>query len=454
MANDLSWLKPLRTFIKDKFPLLRENRKLVTRFLLTFLFIAIGVWFFKHEQSELKQVGHVLITSQWQYIALGIGLTIIYIIAQGSMYTFAFAAVGISIRIVPATVLFLKRNFISIFIPAGGVASLAFFTGDLEKEDTSKTKILFASSIYVFVGIVSVVLVSIPIFLYAMFDGFAGNGEWLALGGMVAFVVAIYWAYRSVVGKGFLYRLLTRFIPSLVIILDDLQSHTISPRFLIYTFINSFIIDFVCIALLYVAMLALNFQADIFYAMMGYVTTVVLLFISPFMRGLGAVEVSLSYVLIRFGYTNVEAVAITFLYRFFEFWFPLLAGAFSFLLKINKLLIRIIPSFLIFILGIINIVSVMTPAIHERLHRLQEFIPLDAIEASNYLVLVAGAFLLLTAVYMLKGLRNAWWIALLLSIVSFIGNVTKGIDYEEATVAPGKASRIPLNVSLFWEAPT
>lgn len=414
---------------------MRENRKLVARFLLTFLFIAIGVWFFKHEQSELQQVGHVLVTSQWQYILLGIGLTVLYLIAQGSMYKFAFAAVGISIPIVSATLLFLKRNLISIFIPAGGITSLAFFTGDIEKEDTSKTKILFASSIYVFVGIVSVVLVSIPIFLYAMFDGFAGSGEWLALVAMMVFAASIYWAYRSIVAKGLIYKIIAKFIPSLVIVLDDLQSHNISTRLLVYTFINSFIIDFICIALLYISMLALNFQANIFYAMMGYVTTVVLLFISPFMRGLGAVEVSLSYVLIRFGYTNVEAVAITFLYRFFEFWFPLLSGALSFLLKINKLLIRIIPSFLIFILGIINIVSVMTPAIHERLHRLQEFIPLDAIAASNYLVLVAGAFLLLTAVYMLKGLRNTWWIALILSMVSLIGHVIKGIDYEEATVA-------------------
>ncbi len=425
----------MHSFINDKFLLVRENRKMIAQFSLTFLFIAIGTWFFKHEQSELQQVGHVLITSQWQYIMLGIGLTVIYLLAQGSMYKFAFAAVGISIPIVPATLLFLKRNFISIFIPAGGVASLAFFTGDFEKDGTSKTKIHFASSIYAFVGIVSVVLVSIPIFLYAMFDGFAGSGEWLALVAMIAFVVAIYWAYRSIVNKGLLYKLLASFIPSLAIILDDLQSHTISTKFIVYTFINSFIIDFICILLLYIAMLALNIHPDIFYAMMGYVTTVVLLFISPFMRGLGAVEVSLTYVLTRFGYTNVEAVAITFLYRFFEFWFPLLAGALSFLLKINKLLMRIIPSFLIFTLGIINIVSVITPAINERLHRLQEFIPLDAIAASNYLVLVAGVFLLLTAVYMLKGLRNAWWIALLLSIISFIGHVTKGIDYEEAIVA-------------------
>jgi len=422
-------------FMKGKFSQVLENRKLIAQFFLTFLFIALGIWFLKHERSELREVNHVLFTSQWQYITAGVGLTIFYLLAQGTMYSFAFKAVGSRLPFGSALLLFLKRNFISIFIPAGGVTSLAFFTGEVEKHGISKTKIHFASSIYAFVGISSVVMVSIPIFIYSMFEGLTGAGEWFALAAMVLFILGLFLTFKSIMGKGRLYKLITRFFPASEVFLDDLQSHTIDTRYLVFTFINSFIIDFSCIVILYVGMLALKMNADIFYAMMGYVTTVVLLFVSPFMRGLGAVEVSLSFVLTRFGYTSIEAVAITFLYRFFEFWLPLFVGALSFLLKINKLLMRIIPSFLIFALGIINIISVITPAIHTRVHRLEEFIPLDAIAASNYLVLVAGALMLLTAVFLLKGLRNAWWIALILSAVSFIGHLTKAIDYEEAIVA-------------------
>jgi phosphatidylglycerol lysyltransferase len=415
--------------------MVRENRKLIAQFFLTALFIVLGTWFFKHERAELREVKSVLFSSQWEYVLAGIGLTIFYLVAQASMYKFAFAAVGSKMPLSTTILLFLKRNFISIFIPAGGVTSLAFFTGDAEKEGATKTKIHFASSIYAFVGIATVVVVSIPIFLYAMFDGLTGKGEWLALAFMVCFVVGLFLAYRSIMSRGKMFRLITRFVPASEIFLDDLLNHTIDTRYLVYTIINSFIIDFSCIAMLYIGMLALGIHPVIFYALLGYVTTVVLLFVSPFMRGLGAVEVSLSFVLTRFGYTNVEAVAITFMYRFFEFWLPLLAGALSFLLKINKLLVRIVPALLIFILGIINIISVITPAIHERVQRLSEFIPLDAIAASNYLVLMAGIFMLLTAVFLLKGLRNSWWIALVLSLVSFVGHLTKAIDYEESTVA-------------------
>ena len=36
---------------------------------------------------------------------------------------------------------------------------------------------------------------------------------------------------------------------------------------------------------------------------------------------------------------------------------------------------------------------------------------------------------------MLRGLRTAWWFAIGLSIISVVGHITKGIDYEEATIA-------------------
>ena len=424
-----------RSFLKDRFSLVRENRKLIAQFIFSFLFIALGIWFLKHEQSELGEVKNVLLASHWQYVIFGIGLTIFYITGQGMMYQLAFLSVGSNIPITSAILLFLKRNFVSIFIPAGGVTSLAFFTSAVENKEVTKTKIHFASSIYAFIGILSVVIVSIPVFVYAFIDGVTGVGEWFALAAMVLFIFALFLSYKSIMNSGYLFRLIIRFFPSTIVFFEDLQTHTINTRHLIFTLVVSFIIDFICIAEVYISMLALNIHPNLFYALMGYFTAVVLPFISPFMRGLGAVEVSLSFVLTRFGYSNIEAVSITFLYRFFEFWLPLVTGALSFLMKINKLLMRIIPALLIFILGIINIISVITPAIHERVQRLEDFIPLDAIAASNYLVLVSGIILLLTAVFLLKGLRNAWWIALALSIISFLGHLTKAIDYEEASVA-------------------
>jgi phosphatidylglycerol lysyltransferase len=425
----------LKSQLNQRFTLVSENRKIIFQFTLAILFIVIGAWFIKHEQAELGEVRHILFTSQWLYILIGVLLSVTYILLQGFMYKMAFASVGKKLPLSLTILLFLKRNFISIFIPAGGVTSLAFFTREIEKTGISKTKIHFASTVYAFTGILTIILVAIPILIYALMEGKSGTGEFFGLLVVILVVFLLFYLYYSISRKKYLYRIIVKYFPSSEVYLEDIISHKTDIRYLIYTLLTSCLIDITCIILVYIAMKALGLQISVLYAMLGYLTSVLMLFISPFMRGLGAVEVSLSFVLIRLGLSHSAALAVTLLYRFFEFWIPLLAGALSFLLKINRLLMRVLPAIFIFTLGIINIVSAVTPAISERVHRLENFIPLDAIAASNFFILISGAFLLLTAIFLLKGQKNAWWIALFLSISSVVGHLTKAIDYEEAIAA-------------------
>ena len=427
---------PLLQFFKERsVPFVRENGRIIAHFLLTAFFIGIGIWFIKHERAELGEVKNALASANWKWVLSGITLTVVYIFLQGLMYVASFVSIRSKISLGDATILFLKRNFISVFLPAGGVSSLAFFTGVLKKKGLKETQIHFASSVYGFVGILTVVIVAIPSFLFALSEGMIGSGEWYALLSVLILAAALILIYRSIMNNGLMYVWLVKFIPSAEVFMNDLQNNNINKKKFLWTIFYSILIECTGITHLYIAMLALNFSPLFFGAVMAYLVSVIFLIVSPFLRGLGAIEVSMSYVLIRFGFGNVEAIAVTFLYRFFEFWMPLLAGIFTFLLKLNKLLLRIVPALLLFCLGIINIVSVLTPAISERLARIKDFLPVEVIHASNYLVMMAGIFSLLTAAFMLKGLRTAWWFALALSIVSCLGHLTKAIDFEEAAVA-------------------
>jgi phosphatidylglycerol lysyltransferase len=422
-------------FKKFKVSFLRENAKIIIQSILTLLFIGLAIWFVKHQKTELQNVHHLLSTTRLQFVLIGSGLTIVYIVLQGLMYKASFAAVQSRVPLHATIMLFLKRNVISVFLPAGGVSSLAFFTDAIEKRGISKTQIHLASSIYAFTGIFSAALVAIPAFLFAIVQKSIGSGEIWALAALITMIVAIYLAYRSIKNNGIVHRWLVKILPISEVFLEDMRTRKMNMKFLILGVLSSICIEFAGILLLYVSMMALHLQAHLVAAIMGYIVSVVSLIISPFLRGLGAVEVSMVFILVRFGFTQVEAISVTLLYRFFEFWLTLIIGIFSFMLKINKLLMRIIPAVLLFGLGIINIISVLTPAVASRLDRLQDFLPIDAINASNYFVFAAGLFMLITAAFMLKGLRVAWWIAFMLSTVSFIGHFTKAIDYEEAIVA-------------------
>lgn len=414
---------------------LREHARMVSQFIITIFFLGLGLWFFRHQQIELMQVRAIVSASSWDWLILGIVLTIIYIILQGLMYVASFAAVGEHISLLDSTVLFLKRNFVSVFLPAGGVSSLAFFTTAIERKGISKAQIHFASVIYAFVGILSVVLVAAPAFVIAISLGSIGEKELVALISVVVLMLVLLILYRSIVAQGYVFNKLISHFPSIEYYLDNLKSNKIERRQFFRIVLYSVIIELTGIAHIYIAMRALHLQPNLLAATLSYIVAVVFLILSPFLRGLGAIELSMAYLLGRFGFGDAAALSITLFYRLLEFWIPLAAGALSFLLKINKLIMRVFPALLLLILGVVNIVSVLTPAIGSRLHLLEDFIPVSAMAVSNYFVLITGLFLLVTAAFMLKGLRTAWYFALFLCVVSVVGNLLKAIDYEEALFA-------------------
>jgi phosphatidylglycerol lysyltransferase len=413
----------------------RSNLKIFLQFALTALFISFAVWFFNHEKTELHDVGKVFTQANTAWIMAGLMLVLTYILLQGLMYISAFAAVNAKVNLWDAVILFLKRNFISVFIPAGGISSLAFFGNTIEKKGVARSQLYLASSIYAFVGIVSVVIVALPAFVFAVSGNNGGPDKWYAVAAAILLLLLMYGLYKSIMGKKAAYRLLVKIYPDADALIDEAVNNKIVTRYFLITILVSVFIEFAGIAHVYISMAALNLTPSLPTAIVAYIIMVLFLIISPFLRGLGAIEVSMSYILIHAGYGNADAVAITLLFRMFEFWMPLLAGIISFILKIGKLLGRILPAFLIFALGIVNIFSVLSPGVPEKLQVLRDYLFFDVVNFSNGFVLITGILLLFTAAFMLRGLRMSWWFAVILTLFSVIGHITRGINYIEASAA-------------------
>ena len=175
----LSIFNKISKFFGDRslsFSFIGENGKLIAQSIFTILSIGIGIWFFNHQKTELVAINQLLRSAGWELVVLGLGLTLIYIVVQGYMYVASFATFRHKLPLLIGIKLFLKRNFISVFLPAGGVSSLAFFTSDIERRGISKLNIHFASTVYGFVGILSVVLVAVPAFAYAVAECWKRQG--------------------------------------------------------------------------------------------------------------------------------------------------------------------------------------------------------------------------------------------------------------------------------------
>jgi phosphatidylglycerol lysyltransferase len=410
-------------------------KKLHWKELLAILFLLLAIYFFRSQRHELSSLIPAIRKANRSWVWVGIFITAGYILLQALMYVYSFKAVGGRLGLFKSTELFLKRNLLSVFLPAGGISSLAYLPENIRRTQVNKQQVHQASGIYGFVGILSVFVVGIPVVIYAMLHAASMKDAIWGLAVISLLLLAVVWMVRSMQTHGAAYRLLIKYFPRAALQVDEMFSFRLSGSAFIKTILASVFIEIAGVAHLYISMLAVGVHPSLEAACVGYIVATIFLIISPFLRGLGAIELSLAYLLTSYGFTTLEALEITLLFRLFEFWLPLIAGLLAFGLKGRQVVLRLVPPVLIFLLGLVNIFSVLTPPLSNRMHLLRAYIPGTSIHASNLLVVFSGLILLVTATFLFRGLRSAWVVALLVSLLSALGHISKALDYEEASLA-------------------
>lgn len=403
--------------------------------ILAIAVILLAYFFFKHERKELQQIVPLLKASNTKWIVIGFTTTIIYVLLQALMYIESFRSIHIKLTLKDAVELFLKRNFLSVFLPAGGVTSLAYTPTQIRRKNFNSSQIHQASAIYAYVGLLTVFIIGVPVIIYSAFSNRSYDGAGLSLVVLGLLLGFGYWAYSSIKNRKVLYKIMLKKFPSVITNLENIFTAEVNRSHLIKTILYSTAIEFCGIFHVFIAMYALDVQPSFQVAAIGYTVSVVLMIVSPFLRGLGAVEFSLLFILKSYGYASVPALGITILYRVFEFWAPLLFGLVAFLWRGRHLAARIIPAMGIFLLGFVNILSVATPPLAERMKLERLYVSVEAIRESKLMVLILGIALMVTAAYLIRGMKSAWIAAIIFASLSFIGHITKALDYEEALVA-------------------
>lgn len=84
--------------------------------------------------------------------------------------------------------------------------------------------------------------------------------------------------------------------------------------------------------------------------------------------------------------------------------------------------------------GIVNLYSVLGPAMPHRLHALRALFPLEFIHVARFVTLLIGFALVISAINIYKRKRRAYLFVLYISFLSIVFHLTKGLDYEEAIV--------------------
>lgn len=403
---------------------------------VTGLFLLFLIYFIRNEHLDITHIKSTLSEANRIWVAVGIAITILYLLLQATLYVFSFKSIGISIGLKSALRLYLKRNFVSTFLPAGSFTSLAFFDSELDHYKLQKAQVHYGSFLFALASMISVVLIAIPAIAILLLHHQLRSIEIYGIIFLVGMVgLTFYAGYSLAKQKGIVFKVINKISPQFVTQIVELSSQDFRLPVFIRTCLISVGIEVAGVAHLYIALAALGFQPSLEASLLGYVIMIIILSISPFLRGLGAIEVSVTYVLTLYGYPSLLAASVTLFFRFFEFWLPFFISASIFLVRRGNLLLRAFPALFIMLLGAVNIISAITPALPERLHLLKNFIPFSITEFSNVAVLLMGIVMIISSAFLLTGARNAWRIALVISTFSLLGHLTKAFDYEEALIA-------------------
>jgi len=425
-----------RFSIRHILPANRHDLQLILQVCVGILFVLLGIFFFRHEQSELASVRDNLIHAKPGWVLVGLTFSFVYVWIQGLMYRVSFAATGQRIRISTGILLYLRRNLISVFLPAGVLTNMMFYNKSVEKrEGVDRNRIYQASTIFTLCSLATGILVAIPGLVWLVMKSRFSTRMVLGIILLLVLAAVVFYAVVSYRKKGWFFSFLEKRFPGIVQTLSLLNTTNIKRKKVFMVAGLSMLIEVIGVLHIYLSAKALGLDPGLGMSIVGYSIVLFLLMSSPFLRGMGAVELALTYALTLFGLSTAMAVSVAFLFRFFEFWSLLLLGIFAVVGQKNNLFLRMTPSILLFVLGLVNIFSSITPAIPGRIQFMQHLLSLEGIHASTWIVFISGFVLMGVSVYLVRGLRSAWIMAVFLTSVSLLGHLTKGMDWEEASLA-------------------
>lgn len=411
-----------------------KNWKVFFKVLLGLILFFGGVFFFVDQRAEVMAASHLIQGSSQLWLAAAAVLSLSYIIVHGLVYTASFKALSYELSLPVAVKLFLKRNFVGVFLPAGGFTSIALFRNDTAKEEISRSTTDFASVIYTLVNLLSLLLLSIFVLFFWGVNN--ANGSFLLfLGGSIGLCVAITCCIVSFYRKKAIYRLTVRYFPSVQSFHQDLISRKLSIKPLILSLVWATVVELIGILHLYVSMLALHLEPSLEACLIVYTVATLFYCFSPFMKGVGIVEISMVVLLCRFGYTEQQAISISLLYRLFEFWVPLLIGGLSFFVQKDNILVRILPAIFLFVSGLLNIFSAIVPSfLSAKQHNMLIFDE-SGLFRSNISFLLAGIVCIICSIFLVRGLRAAWYLSLIICLVLCTVSFIDGTGYAESISA-------------------
>ena len=101
------------------------------------------------------------------------------------------------------------------------------------------------------------------------------------------------------------------------------------------------------------------------------------------------------------------------------------------------------------LVGVVNLVSAVTPSVGERVKWIEDIFPFEVRVGGHLFAALTGFFLLTLATNLLRRKRVAWLLTIGLLIISILSHLLKGLDYEESLLSGVLLLQLLLMKSVF-----
>ena len=172
----------------------------------------------------------------------------------------------------------------------------------------------------------------------------------------------------------------------------------------------------------------------------GYAMGILFWIISITPQGIGVVEGMMTLVFTSLGVSPEKSAIVALAFRGLTFWIPFFTG-FILLRRLRMFNPKARPisgnfgvrlaAFFALLMGIINVLSAVSPPMTNRIKQLMDYSPLEVIHGGRFTAAIAGFALIILANQLRRRKRVAWWMAIIVLLLSAFSHLLKGLDYEK-----------------------
>ncbi|PWB74012.1 MAG: hypothetical protein C3F07_08655 [Anaerolineales bacterium] len=434
---------------------------------LTVLFL----WAVVSRFTELEQLRNTLQQGQWDWILAAFISQTIYFIAFTASYQAAFAALDIRIRtrdLLPVT---LGSLFVNMVVPAGVAGGTALFAQELSRRGKSSARTATGVLLQLIADLTAFVFILVPGLIYLFYEHDLKSYEIVTAILLLMVIAALSatlllgiwkpawlervfdWFQRAVNG---IFQRLRRSLPleedwarnNAGEFVEASRAVAGSPSGLMRTVLVAFLAHLLDITTLYILFRAFNQPIGLGVLVAGYAVGILFWIVSITPQGIGVVEGVMALTFTSLGISGAVATTVVLAFRGLTFWIPMLLGYFAVqrmqLFGANQRTLTEtwgvrFSAILVTLMGIVNVLSAVTPSLSDRMRLLERYSPLEVRHGGHLTAALAGFALVVLARNLARRKRVAWILTLIVLGISAVSHLVKGLDYEEALLAGGLA---------------